>query len=221
MGSTAYRYWDAVWRDSQDKTEKQQWDSPSSWVEALAAAWRDARVRTVLDLGCGVGRHSVMLSKLGFAVFAVDKSESACVRTRAASSAANVDVEITLGDYRRLPYADGTFDAVLAYNVVYHGNEDDLLACVAEVTRTLRPGGRYASTMLSKRNAEYGKGVEVVPNTFVRPDAQDDKVHPHLYCDATDLVRLHPGLALRGCHDVSQSDAGTYHWYCEFERSGS
>ena len=72
--------------------------------------------------------------------------------------------------------------------------------------------------MLSKRNIEYGKGVVVAPDTFVQPDAKDDKVHPHLYCDAVALLRLHPGLELLACKDASQAAAGSFHWHCEFER---
>lgn len=123
-------------------------------------------------------------------------------------------------DTSDLPFADASFDAVLAFNVVYHGDSDDVLASAAEITRLLRPSGRYATTMLSKRNTEYGKGVEVAPGTFIQPEAKDDKVHRHLYCDAADLIRLHPGLELLACQDVSQAAAGSFHWHCEFELSG-
>jgi tellurite methyltransferase len=218
MGSTAYRYWEGVWRDPRGW---RGWEVPSDWVTTVAGSWRYAGVETVLDLGCGIGRHTVALHGLGFTVKAIDKSDSACERAREVCSSANAEVEITSGDIRELPYDDAAFDAILAFNVVYHGTEDDLLACIAEVRRTLRPFGRYASTMLSKRNTEYGKGVEIAPNTFVQADAADDKVHPHLYCDATDLVRLHPGLKLRSCREVNQTADGSFHWYCEFVRSGS
>lgn len=196
------------------------WEVPSAWVRKVADSWHDSGVRTVLDLGCGIGRHTLALHSLGFSVRALDRSESGCARTRERCAQAGADVEVRQGDVTELPYPDASFDAVLAYNVVYHGTEDDLRSCLAEVRRVLRPAGRYASTMLSKRNAEYGRGTEIAPNTFVQPGATDDKVHPHLYCDAADLVRLHSGLELLGCRDISQSSPDSYHWYCEFELGG-
>jgi len=218
MTSTAYRYWDSVWRDPE---LRQGWEVPSPWVmEVLAPAWRDAGVREVLDLGCGPGRHAVALSRLGFSVRAVDKSHSACARARQVCVAAGAVAEVITADTHSVPFADASFDAILAFNVIYHGDGDAVLTSIAEVTRLLRPSGRYAATMLSKRNIEYGKGIEIAPGTFVQPEAKDDKIHPHLYCDAAGLIRLHPGLELLSCQDVSQAATGSYHWHCEFERGG-
>ena len=51
------------------------------------------------------------------------------------------------GDATRLPFADGTFDAVITSEVLEHIQDD--VAAIAEMTRILRPGGVFAATVPS------------------------------------------------------------------------
>lgn len=96
----------------------------------------------VLDCPCGFGRHALALADRGYRVVGLDVSEAmlleATRRARAVSSVAWVQA-----DYRKLPFAGGSFDAAL--NVFtsfgFYGDEDDE-AILAEFRRVLRPGGR-------------------------------------------------------------------------------
>jgi tellurite methyltransferase len=207
-------YWDELWRD---RAEPAGWTRPASWVVDVLPSLHDRQVRTTLDIGCGVGRHTTLLARAGFASHGIDKGVAGVARTREAAEAQEVKVAVTAGDITSLPYRRASFDYVLAFNVVYHADEDGLRQAVAEVRRVLRPGGLYQTTMLSKRNREYGRGIELSPNTFCQPDAVDDKVHPHLYTDASDLLRLHEGFELLSAVDAEQSTAGSFHWHCQFQ----
>ena len=171
----------------------------------------------MLDVGCAIGRHTIFLAGEGFASHGVDKSPSAVAFARDAATQRGVTAAFALGDASHLPYAGDSFEFVLAFNVVYHTDEEGLKRSLAEVRRVLRPGSIYQATMLSKRNRGYGLGVEVSPNTFCQPEAGDDKVHPHLYVDAADLVRLHQGFDLISATDAEQARPGSFHWHCQFE----
>jgi SAM-dependent methyltransferase len=122
-----------------------------------------------------------------------------------------------------LPFQDRAFDHVLAFNVIYHGDPTVVGKAVAEIGRVLKPGGSFQGTMLSKRNAGYGIGTEVAPNTFTR-DAGDgddaDKVHPHFYCNAAELVALLDGFELMSLADKEHSKPGSWHWHFTAERPG-
>ena len=48
---------------------------------------------------------------------------------------------------------------------------------LAEIWRVLKPAGLYQGTMLSKRDAQFGRGRPVAPDTFIR--GSDPKAHPH------------------------------------------
>lgn len=212
--ATAHRYWDEQWRSGPDDGP---WSEPDPWVAGMMPALRERSAIRVLDLGCGLGRHAVRFARAGFDSFGLDASVGGIERARQATAAAGVRVDLRVGGLDALPYEDDFFDYILAFNVVYHGTEDDLAVTLSEIHRVLRPGGLYQSTMLSKRNVEYGRGDEVEPNTFVQPDGPGDKVHPHLYCDSRDLLRLHAGYEPLSLADRDQTGRGEYHWYCLFE----
>ena len=66
----------------------------------------------LLDLCCGQGRHAVPLARLGLRVTGLDLSRPLLARAAAAADG-GPPVGLVAADMRRLPFADGSFDAVL------------------------------------------------------------------------------------------------------------
>lgn len=99
-----------------------------------------ARPRT-LELGCGLGLVTVAAIRAGLDVTATDYYEDALHFT-ARNALTNTGVEPTLRmvDWRTLPDDLGTYDVVLAADVLYERPHAALVA--ATVLRTLAPGGR-------------------------------------------------------------------------------
>ena len=190
---TAHRAWNDRWSTQQGRAD---WLTPEPDVAEFANRLIGTGARTVLDLGCGVGRHALAYARIGLDVTAVDMAESGLSELRRASDAEGLDIKTEIAGMTDLPFAAGTFDHVLSFNVIYHGDGPIVRAAIAEIARVLKPGGSYQGTMLSKRNAKYGKGVEVAPNTFVDavidPD-DSDKDSPALL-----LQRCRTGRTVRG-----------------------
>jgi 2-polyprenyl-3-methyl-5-hydroxy-6-metoxy-1,4-benzoquinol methylase len=67
---------------------------------------------TVLDIGCGTGRHAIELAKRGYSVTAVDLSASQLAKARLKARAANVSVQFQKADARYLVY-NNQFDVVI------------------------------------------------------------------------------------------------------------
>lgn len=211
--ATAHRYWDQVWRSSDGCAP---WSEPDPWVVATMPRLRALGARRVLDLGCGLGRHALYLASVGFNCVAVDASHAAIASVAADARGAGLELELREAGFTELPDPDGSFDYVLAFNVIYHGDEATVSSALTDIRRVLRPGGLYQCTMLSKRNSQYGRGIEIAPNTFVQPGADDDKTHPHLYCDIHDLLRLHTSMELLAVETRDQGAPGSEHWHCLF-----
>ena len=90
--------------------------------------------KRILDLGCGKGRFAAHLREAGAEVVGLDLS--------AAMLAVATGLNRVRASARRLPFADGTFDAVIAIEVLEHvGAVDGVLN---EARRVLKPGGRLA-----------------------------------------------------------------------------
>lgn len=107
----------------------------------------------VLDAGAGFGRHAFEFARRGHRLVALDHATDEVSATRD-TLAAMVDADeieeknnvgVLRGDAAALPFADGTFDAVLTSEVLEHIPDD--IGALAELTRVLRTGGLFAATV--------------------------------------------------------------------------
>ena len=107
----------------------------------------------LLDLGCGFGRHAYEALRRGARVVACDMAVPELEQTVATMTAMQVAGEAPpgvlasaiCGDATRLPFADASFDRVIASEVIEHVPDD--AAALEELTRVLRPGGTMAVTI--------------------------------------------------------------------------
>ncbi|GAB2936372.1 class I SAM-dependent methyltransferase [Nonomuraea fastidiosa] len=109
----------------------------------------------VLDLGCGGGRHAFEALRRGADVtaFDMDQSEldSVAAMFTAMDKAGEVPEgatgEIVQGTALDMPFEDGSFDRVIAAEVLEHIPDD--MTAMREIFRVLRPGGTAAVTVPS------------------------------------------------------------------------
>ena len=107
----------------------------------------------LLDLGCGAGRHAFEAARRGAEVVALDTDHGELQGVRATAAAmadagqiqAPAGLAATAGDATRMPFPDGSFDLVIAAEVLEHIPADQ--GAVNEISRVLRPGGIAAVTV--------------------------------------------------------------------------
>lgn len=99
----------------------------------------DVGGRTVLDLGCGTGRHALWLADVGATVTAVDFSEGMLAEARAKPGAERVCF-LVHDLHQSLLFENAAFDVVVSGLVLEHLRELDPF--FTEARRVLRPGGR-------------------------------------------------------------------------------
>jgi SAM-dependent methyltransferase len=117
---------------------------PYQFAIAALDVQRNSRV---LELGFGPGEGLAELLRLARhgSIYGIDASATMLAQAQARNAAAIETGRIMLrqGDFARLPYADHSFDRVLAVNVAYFWS--DPAAVVREIRRVLRPGSRLSA----------------------------------------------------------------------------
>lgn len=108
---------------------------------------------SILDIGCGQGRHSIELAKRGYNVVGIDTSEKHIQKAHA--SAENLPVSFSVWDARKR-FPGKVFDAVIClYDVIgsYRDLKDNILI-VKNVARKLRKGGRAVISVMNRTHIE-------------------------------------------------------------------
>lgn len=107
----------------------------------------------LLDMGAGNGRHAFEALKRGARVVAFDHLVADLIEARNLMGAMQAEGEAPVGglgtgvngDGVTLPFADDTFDCIIAAEVLEHVPDD--IAAMDELARVLKPGGRLAATI--------------------------------------------------------------------------
>jgi SAM-dependent methyltransferase len=98
----------------------------------------------VLDLACGHGRLANRLAGRGCRMTGLDATPLFLDRARRDATARQVSVTYVQGDMRALPWT-GQFDRVINWFTAFgYFSDADNQRVLAEVARTLKPGGRFA-----------------------------------------------------------------------------
>lgn len=165
------------------------WKAPAIETYYLLNRWQLQDKTTFLDLGCGIGRHTVMFSSYGFKTSAFDLSENAIIKTRAWAESMGLDIDYKIGDMLDLPYEDNSFDCILCMNVISHTDTMGMQKIADKIYDILAPNGECYLTLGSKSSWGYKQDWPVVDaNTKIRVEDGPENGIPHFYADY-DLIK--------------------------------
>jgi demethylmenaquinone methyltransferase/2-methoxy-6-polyprenyl-1,4-benzoquinol methylase/phosphoethanolamine N-methyltransferase len=155
-----------------------------------------ARGETVLDVGCGTGTLTLMAkAETGNSgvVFGIDASPEmvAVARQKAAQQGQDVDFQTAL--IEKLPFSDGTFDAVLSSMMFHHLPDDLKVRGLKEIYRVLQPGGRLVVVDMKR------------PTTLIQRLGIMTLAHHQLTTDVRDLPPLMEEIGFVGNQSGSMS----------------
>lgn len=199
-----------------DKVSDPFWTEPAEDVYYLLHRWKERGLLSLLDLGCGLGRHALLLARHGFSVTALDRSDSGLRRLWDSARRLNLPIATVLATVTRLPLPDRSVDAVLAYHSIYHVDSAGMRAAIAEVGRVLRPHGEVYLTLASKSTPSYTDPACRTVDSHVRMKQEEDgSILPHYFCNRADVSRLLAGFRiLRLCHVQDIYDGGpSWHYF--------
>ncbi|MFH0771191.1 MAG: class I SAM-dependent methyltransferase [Candidatus Omnitrophota bacterium] len=131
----------------------------------------DLRKRVnILELGSGTGNNLSYFAGLGFNVYGIEASETACsIAREILAKFENVESRVICGDFceERLPFEDNFFDLALDRGSLTHNLSPRIKNALSESRRMLKPQGLLFSIhFFSERDSRFGRGTEVEKGTF-------------------------------------------------------
>jgi len=210
--------WDDTWKD---KVKHTLWAKPDSYIVSLLPLMKQERISKILDLGFGIGRHSILFAKNGYEVFGIETSPSGIEFTTEKAKKEKIELNLIQGGMNCLPFKDNSFDLIIAWNVIYHGTCSFIDKTVNEIRRCLKQEKYFLCTLISTKHVKYGQGKELERNTF-QISSDREKSYPHHYFDFEELKQTLSNFTLIRCDDREQFGPRNFHWYilAKYDKSG-
>lgn len=182
------------------------WRTPSMESFYLMNRWQNLGFKDFLDLGCGLGRHSILFGENNFNVSCFDISKEAIDQTKNWAESEKLSFNYEIGDALSLPFADESFDSILSYHVINHTDTAGMRKIASEIYRVLRPGGECYLTLGSK-DAWGWKETDwplIDENTKLRQEDGPENNVPHFYADYTIIKDIFQHFEILDLHQVEE-----------------
>ena len=155
--------WESYWTDPH---HHDWWKKPAPEVLEFIRSLSPVEKPSVLDLGCGLGRHAVAFALAGFVVTATDSSPAAIKHVNEWANSLNLVIETQVCDVAENSLPSEAYDIVLSYNVIYHGLRDRFEKAIQHAHHVLKRRGLFFFTCPSRQDGKYGYGEMVAPHTY-------------------------------------------------------
>lgn len=152
---------DPIWEDLYKQgghANRYPWDIVVSFVFRNAPRDRPRDQVRILEVGSGTGSNLLFAAREGFTVTGVEGSASAVEYAQKRFKQEDLKGDLRVGDFTRLPFADGSFDLVFDRASLTCVGSEHLRQAVAEIRRVLVPGGRFLFNPYADSHSSYRSG---------------------------------------------------------------
>lgn len=205
------------------RVSENYWNKASDEFLPVALRWKELKKKTVLDIGCGRGRHSLFLAEMGFDVTATDISPEGIEQLQKEAKKRKLDgrIKTLVCDMLELPFKKNSFDCVLGFHSIFHTDYAGLKKVIRKITGMLKENGQLYITFNSKSNPSFRAGDNTVVDdyTIIRHRGIEEGV-PHTFLEHKDIVELladYKILKLQQIQDYFE-DITSIHFFVEAEK---
>jgi tellurite methyltransferase len=211
--------WEKYW-SNHERVER--WKIPDKTFYEFVSQF-EFNNKKVLDVGAGLGRHSIYCAKNGASVIGFDSNERAIDEFTKLNNEECLNINIALSGFEYLDQLENeSFDYVIAWNVVYHYSYEEITALIKRIKTKIMLEGKLLITFNSVNNISFN-GMPGRKNQSIKKLNEDGSSYDTYYCDKTDLVDLLHGFDILSVKESeeqvgSRKFEGKWHWYVMAEK---
>lgn len=184
-----------------EKIDNQYWEKPAEEIYYYLKRWNMLGFSNILDLGCGMGRHTYLFAQHGFKVTAIDSSEYA-IKSINENNKSSPGIESFLGNIFKMDFGENAFDAIIAYNAIYHSETSSVFNIMRKMRKSLRKNGELFVTFLSKNDESFSNAKDKIDDNTRLKAEEDGTVLPHFYISHNELPRIFEGYRIISLKEI-------------------
>lgn len=151
--------------------------------------------KTVLDCGAGGNCPPLALFKqCGYKTYGIELNNLQIEKAQNFCKEHNVELNISKGDIRELPFEDESISYIYSYNTIFHMKKKDISKATEEIRRVLKPGGICFINFLSIYDGDYGQGEKVGEGEFRQSEGNNKVIHT--YYDIEEAEKHFKGMKI-------------------------
>lgn len=142
----------------------------------------DVRGKRVLEIGCGMGTHAELLTRLGARLTAIDQTEVAVRATTNRLNLHGLPADVRQMDAEDLDLPAAEFDVVWSWGVIHHSRSTEKI--IQSVSKVLKPGGSLRIMVYYRPSLVYWVHCGLIRGVLMGQIAH--KSLKQIYVDSTD-----------------------------------
>lgn len=187
--------WEEIFKKHGKVFTKTQEDIPN-----VAKLFKKMKIKRILDLGCGTGRHVIYLSKKGFDVYGFDVSRTGVIYTKKWLKKEKLNAKVIVHEMtKKFPYPDNFFDAVISIQVIHHNKLNKVRKTIREIKRVLRKNGMIFISVATSKKLLNKKYKKIAPGTYIHLDGKE-KGLVHYYFNKKKIYEEFRDFKIRNIH---------------------
>ena len=116
--------------------------------------YRFLKGKRVLEIGCGMGSHSALISKYAAELVSIDLTAKAVETTNKRFEVFGIEnAKAVQVDAEDMPFEDNSFDFVWSWGVIHHSANTHII--VDQIHRVLKDGGKASLMVYNKNSTRY------------------------------------------------------------------
>jgi ubiquinone/menaquinone biosynthesis C-methylase UbiE len=166
--SEIVEYWDAEAANFDTAPDHGLLDNntKNEWISLLTSLI-PIKSGSILDMGCGTGTLSIILSNLGYQVTGIDLSPNMINIAQQKALQDNVTIEFIVGNARKPTFPSASFDLILARHIVWALPE--YKKTLKNWSELLKPGGYFVlieGYWITQAGIHQNELIKALPSNF-------------------------------------------------------
>jgi len=202
--------WNEKFYGKEEEYRKEIFLIPHKDLLKFVKLLRKIKAKRVLDLGCGTGRHVIVLAKRGFEVYGIDAAKRALKLTKERLKEKCLKAKLRVEDiYKELPYKNNFFDGVISIKVLHHAKVAQIKQLIKEIERIMRSSGILMVEVPRKKKRHSSKKYKKIEAGTYAPLKGPEAGVPHHIFDEDELRTLFSHFEVLDIHHTGEDKIQT------------